>query len=83
MPILYQTIDATTTTWNAAATPMAGGGIMHTVIVGGDAGLVYTPSEIVAAVGDVVHFVFMKNNHTVTQSTFDKPCNKKSADAPD
>lgn len=56
---------------------------MHTVIVGGDAGLVYTPSEVVASVGDTVHFVFMKNNHTVTQSTFEKPCNKKSADAPD
>lgn len=79
---VYQT-DATTTALYAAATPMADGGMIHTVIVGGDAGLVYTPPEIVAEIGDVVHFVFMKNNHTVTQSTFDKPCNKKSADAPD
>lgn len=79
-PMLHQT---TTTMSHAAAMPMASGGTTHTVIVGGDAGLVYTPSEVIAAVGDVVHFVFMKNNHTVTQSTFDKPCNKKSADAPD
>lgn len=68
---------------HAVETPTAGKGIMHTVIVGGDAGLVYTPSEVFASIGDTIHFVFMKNNHTVTQSTFEKPCNKKSADAHD
>lgn len=45
--------------------------------------MVYTPDQITAAVNDVVHFVFMSQNHTVTQSSFPKPCNKLSADAID
>jgi len=57
-------------------TTPAAGPMTHTVTVGGDAGLVYTPSEIKAAVGDIVQFVFHKQNHSVTQSTFDKPCNR-------
>ncbi|PWW73732.1 Cupredoxin, partial [Tuber magnatum] len=48
----------------------------HIVTVGGTAGLVYTPSQISAAVGDLVHFIFMSNNHSVTQSTFAAPCNR-------
>ena len=44
-------------------------------MVGGD-NLVYTPSCVSAEVGDTVTFQFMKNNHTATQSTFDKPCVK-------
>ncbi|KAL7274042.1 hypothetical protein RUND412_003083 [Rhizina undulata] len=55
----------------------------YTVTVGGSAGLVYTPSYISAAVNDSVQFVFMSQNHTATQSSFDKPCNKLSADAAD
>lgn len=34
-----------------------------------------------AQVNDVIQFVFMSANHTVTQSSFDKPCNKLSPDA--
>lgn len=48
----------------------------HTVIVGGAGGLVYTPEQIKAAVGDMVVFTFMNANHTVTQSPFDTPCKK-------
>lgn len=47
------------------------------VIVGGSAGLIYSPESVTAAVGDKINFVFMQQNHTVTQSTFDKPCVKK------
>lgn len=36
----------------------------------------YTPESITAAVGDMVMFVFMQKNHTVTQSTFADPCRK-------
>lgn len=42
--------------------------------VGGTAGLVYTPNTINAAVGDVVVFTFLSQNHTVTQSAFTTPC---------
>lgn len=48
----------------------------HTVLVGGEAGLVFVPESLSAAVGDTVHFVFLSKNHTVTQSTFDTPCKK-------
>jgi hypothetical protein len=44
-------------------------------MVGGDQ-LVYNPTCVSANVGDRVIFQFMKNNHTATQSTFDKPCVK-------
>ncbi|EJC98344.1 uncharacterized protein FOMMEDRAFT_37181, partial [Fomitiporia mediterranea MF3/22] len=50
----------------------------HTVIVGGDAGFVYSPSNITANVGDKVFFEFRQKNHTATQSTFDDPCRKIS-----
>ncbi|KAK8133946.1 hypothetical protein PG984_005958 [Apiospora sp. TS-2023a] len=56
----------------ASAPPAAAA--THTVIVGGAAGLVYTPAEVKAKKGDMVIFTFMAANHTATQSTFDKPC---------
>lgn len=57
---------------NAAAAPAAAA--THQVTVGGTAGLAYTPSQINAAVGDMVVFTFMSTNHTVTQSNFAEPC---------
>ncbi|KAK4704377.1 hypothetical protein P7C70_g1835, partial [Phenoliferia sp. Uapishka_3] len=45
----------------------------HTVMVGGG-GLIYAPSELTAAVGDTVNFVFGARNHSVTQSSFAAPC---------
>ncbi|KAG9017175.1 hypothetical protein FRB90_001441 [Tulasnella sp. 427] len=46
----------------------------HKVVVGGEAGLVYTPNHVKAHVGDTVTFHFHFKNHTVTQSSFEKPC---------
>ncbi|PSN63969.1 hypothetical protein BS50DRAFT_93903 [Corynespora cassiicola Philippines] len=62
----------------------AGGPMTHTVVVGGvkpvSTGMApvlgYSPEAIDAAMGDMVKFVFMQKNHTVTQSTFDEPCKK-------
>ncbi|KAG5646507.1 hypothetical protein DXG03_003274 [Asterophora parasitica] len=45
-----------------------------TVLVGENGGLTYTPESVVAQVGDTVAFRFLSKNHTVTQSTFAKPC---------
>jgi len=45
----------------------------QTVMVG-QGGLKFSPSNITAAVGDVVNFQFAAKNHTVTQSTFAAPC---------
>lgn len=44
------------------------------VIVGGSAGLFYTPESRNAVAGDRVVFTFMSYNHTATQCTFTKPC---------
>ena len=44
------------------------------VMVGGTAGLVYSPEYVYANVGDVVIFNFGTKNHTVTQSSFAQPC---------
>lgn len=46
----------------------------HNVVVGGAAGLVYTPNQVYAQPGDSVKFHFQFKNHTVTQSSFDYPC---------
>ncbi|RPA79904.1 hypothetical protein BJ508DRAFT_210729 [Ascobolus immersus RN42] len=71
-------VHATSVKWEASMVAPAAGPATHTVIVGGDAGLVYTPEHIQAEIGDLVHFVFHKQNHSVTQSTFDNPCVKKA-----
>ena len=47
--------------------------ITHVIEVGKD-GLKYTPPFITAAVGDQVQLEFFAANHTLVQSTFDKPC---------
>jgi hypothetical protein len=49
------------------------------VMVGGSAGLVYTPEYVNANIGDVVIFQFGTKNHTLTQSTFPLPCVKMDA----
>jgi plastocyanin len=61
--------SATTPTYHAKPA-------VHTVTVGGPAGLVYTPNRIDAKPHDIVRFKFMSKNHTATQSSFEKPCSK-------
>ena len=48
------------------------------VTVGGSS-LTYSPDSIQANQWDMVQFNFMAKNHTVTQSTFPKPCAKMPA----
>ncbi|KAL8366121.1 hypothetical protein RB595_004748 [Gaeumannomyces hyphopodioides] len=56
----------------AAAPP--GAQATHQVTVGGPKGLSFEPQELKAAVGDMVVFTFLSQNHTATQSAFDTPC---------
>jgi len=51
------------------------------VVVGGTAGLTYTPEYIYANVGDVVVFEFGTKNHTLTQCSFAEPCAELSGGA--
>jgi plastocyanin len=48
------------------------------VLVGSNAngttGTIFSPDKVTAPVGSIVQFQFMGGNHTVTQSTFDRPC---------
>ncbi|RPB28617.1 hypothetical protein L211DRAFT_855507 [Terfezia boudieri ATCC MYA-4762] len=61
-------VPATHPTHDMDVSTPAAGPMIHTVTVGGDAGLI--------PVGDIVHYIFHKQSHSVTQSTFDKPCNR-------
>ncbi|KAI0672739.1 Cupredoxin [Trametes maxima] len=46
----------------------------HTIKVGENGTLTYSPSSITANNGDTIEFQFLSKNHTVTQSTFASPC---------
>ncbi|KAI5784590.1 hypothetical protein EDC01DRAFT_662622 [Geopyxis carbonaria] len=80
-PAMVHTTTAAPMVHTAAAV-LAAAPAVHTVTVGGSS-LVFTPSSVTAAVGDVVTFVFLAKNHTVTQSTFAKPCVKLAPDGKD
>lgn len=66
---------ATQTVTSTIAAPAGGAAVAtHTVTVGGAGGLVYTPDQISANIGDMVIFEFHSQNHTATQSAFTTPC---------
>ncbi|KAK4240282.1 hypothetical protein C8A03DRAFT_31585 [Achaetomium macrosporum] len=75
-PPAVTTGEAATTT--AAAPPtgttVVAGGATHSVTVGGPQGLAFDPPQLSANPGDTVIFTFLSQNHTATQSAFDKPC---------
>ncbi len=50
------------------------GGVRKLTVDVGLNGLTFTPNNITELPGTVVEFGFHPRNHTVTQSTFDKPC---------
>jgi plastocyanin len=61
--------------WNLLTGRIAQGVTVHVVKVGSANGsLAFSPNNLVVPVGDMVQFQFAPANHTVTQSTFDQPC---------
>jgi plastocyanin len=64
-----QSTTATTSTSTSTAAKQT-----HTVQVGALGELIYGPNQLNAAIGDIVRFDFLKLNHSVTQSSFAKPC---------
>ncbi|KII88409.1 hypothetical protein PLICRDRAFT_111045 [Plicaturopsis crispa FD-325 SS-3] len=67
----------TTTYASYAGTPPptpAAQPVDHKITVGDNGQLAYSPANISAAIGDTVTFEFHPKNHTVTQSSFLKPC---------
>lgn len=68
---------ATTTIMQHETATVPAAGASHTVTVGGPAGLVFQPDQLQnVPVGDTIIFEFLSQNHTVTQSPFDTPCDK-------
>ncbi|KAK0706032.1 Cupredoxin [Lasiosphaeria miniovina] len=57
-----------------ASAQTTGEKVIHRVTVGMNGTLTFSPSTITALVGEMVQFQFVAGNHTVTQSTFDAPC---------
>jgi plastocyanin len=52
-------------------------GAVHRIFAGSTVannGLHFEPENLVAEVGDIIEFHFLPKNHTVVQSSFDKPC---------
>jgi plastocyanin len=47
--------------------------VTHTVAVG-RGGLHFEPDNVVAEIGEIVEFHYLPKNHSVAQSSFDKPC---------
>lgn len=74
MTVTETVTEGAATETAAASGTEAAAAATHTVTVGGEAGLVFTPQELQAAVGDMVIFSFQSQMHTATQSGFDTPC---------
>lgn len=66
---------ATTTIMEHETATVPAAGASHTVTVGGPGGLIFQPDQLHGVpVGDTIIFEFLSQNHTVTQSPFDTPC---------
>ncbi|KAH7318055.1 hypothetical protein B0I35DRAFT_478593 [Stachybotrys elegans] len=65
--------SAPNSTVPADGRPYGGERVVH-VQVGVDGEFVFSPNEFNATTGTFVEFAFNPKNHTVTQSSFDKPC---------
>ncbi|KAK1220422.1 hypothetical protein PQX77_016803 [Marasmius sp. AFHP31] len=75
-----QTITTTYGSFPGSSAPTAATTRDHRVVVGGTGGkLTYEPANITAQAGDTVTFEFRQKNHTVTQSSFEQPCQALSA----
>jgi hypothetical protein len=64
----------------ATAVSLAGAASAANILVkvGDGNALVFNPAFITAAQGDTISFQFLNKNHSVTQSTFAKPCERQS-----
>jgi len=64
---------ASTVSLGLAVLPFVSAAV-YQVTVGAEGKLTFDPPAFGARAGDQVTFTFVSKNHTVTQSTFDKPC---------
>ncbi|PVI07015.1 hypothetical protein DM02DRAFT_382565 [Periconia macrospinosa] len=62
---------------SAAPQAIKSTGVVHRIFAGStveNGGLHFEPQNVVASIGDAIEFHFLPKNHTVVQSSFDKPC---------
>lgn len=62
---------------SAAPPTVPSTGVVHRIFAGSTVennGLHFEPQNVVAEIGDLIEFHFLPKNHTVVQSSFDKPC---------
>ncbi|TVY69039.1 putative GPI-anchored cupredoxin [Lachnellula suecica] len=78
-----QVKSITPTAAAASSTSQTGSNPAATYTIFADTNPVFTPSSLDASIGDTVIFRFESGNHTITQSTFDTPCQKLSTDGLD
>jgi len=52
----------------------SGNGTVHSILVGDNETLTFSPPSILAVAGDTIEFTFLTKNHSATQSTFTDPC---------
>jgi len=64
----------TTTTSSTASSGTTASVAVHTVTVGANGALAFSPNNLTAAVGEIVEFVFYPQKHSVAQSSFAAPC---------
>lgn len=67
---------ATGTYPSTATVPPGPDAPIQTVVVGGGKNLIFNPPILQVAQGSRVHFDFLGQNHTLTESTFYNPCTK-------
>ncbi|KAK0193223.1 Cupredoxin, partial [Armillaria mellea] len=70
----WTTVTATVTSETSAWLTTYASYDDHKIVVGIDGNLEYSPANISASIGDTVTFEFHPKNHTVTQSSFQHPC---------
>jgi len=70
----YGNSNPTTSSSQAASTTAAAAAGVHTVTVGANGNLAFSPNSITAAVGEIVEFHFFPPQHSVAQSSFAAPC---------
>ncbi|KAI0668502.1 hypothetical protein C8Q78DRAFT_979853 [Trametes maxima] len=73
-----QTQTTTYGSYPGSAAPTSATSQDHSITVGQDGTLTFTPSNISAQVGDTLTFHFAAKNHTATQSSFANPCSPLS-----
>jgi plastocyanin len=73
LALLAAADDSSSTTSSSSATTGVPATYTHDVKVGAN-GLKFDPDTLTASPGDLINFHFYAANHSVAQSSFDKPC---------